>query len=275
VGRQKAADVGIEHRRFRGENGNSRAFEKHGAGSVSKIIRWKILMLGLHRYAKGMIMIRSEINRLQKQALEFFRENNFNLPEWGTWKLDDWNREKISAGEIKKRMLGWDVTDFGKGDFHKFGLLIFTLRNGPSDGSGEPYCEKIIVLRDGQTLPCHFHWSKIEDIINRAGGQLVIKLWNSDDSENPADTPVRVLVDGAIWKEVEAGGELVIEPGGSVTLTPLVYHEFRGSGGNVLIGEVSSINDDKKDNRFLETVPRFSSIEEDEPVFFYLCNEYP
>jgi D-lyxose ketol-isomerase len=172
-------------------------------------------------------------------------------------------------------MLGWDVTDFGKGDFEKYGLLVFTLRNGPCDGSGEPYCEKIIVLRDGQTLPHHFHWSKTEDIINRAGGQLVIKLWNSDDSEKLADTPVSVLVDGGIWVEMKAGEELVIPPGGSVTLTPHVYHEFSGRGETVLIGEVSSINDDTKDNRFLETMPRFSSVEEDEPVLFYLCNEYP
>ena len=172
-------------------------------------------------------------------------------------------------------MLGWDVTDFGKGKFRKFGLLVFTLRNGPSDGSGEPYCEKIIVLRDSQILPSHFHWSKTEDIINRAGGQLVIKLWNSDDSEKLADTPVKVLVDGGIWKKMEAGEQLVIPPGGSVTLTPCVYHEFSGRGETVLIGEVSSINDDTKDNRFLETIPRFSSIEEDEPILFYLCNEYP
>jgi len=222
-----------------------------------------------------MIMKRSEINQLQKQALEFFRGKKFSLPVWATWKPEDWKREGKSAGEIKKRRLGWDVTDFGKGEFQKFGLLVFTLRNGPSDGSGEPYCEKIIVLRDGQILPSHFHWSKTEDIINRAGGQLAIKLWNSDGFENLADTPVRVLVDGGIWKEVEAGGELVIPPGGSVTLTPRVYHEFSGRGENVLIGEVSSINDDKKDNRFLETIPRFSSIEEDEPILFYLCNEYP
>ena len=49
----------------------------------------------------------------------------------------------------------------------------------------------------------------------------------------------------------------------------------RSKGGDVLIGEVSSINDDTKDNRFLETIPRFTSIEEDEPALFCLCNEYP
>ena len=220
-------------------------------------------------------MKRSEINRLQKQALEFFQDNNFNLPDYATWRPADWESAGAETEEIKKRMLGWDVTDFGKDDFYKFGLLVFTLRNGPSDGSGEPYCEKIIVLREGQILPSHFHWSKTEDIINRAGGQLVIKFWNTDESENLSDSPVKVLVDGGIWKEVEAGGELMIPPGGSVTLTPHVFHEFGGRGGDVLIGEVSSINDDTKDNRFLETIPRFSSIEEDEPILFYLCNEYP
>ena len=220
-------------------------------------------------------MKRSEINHLEKEAIKFFKSNGFSLPDYATWKPTDWEKAGPEIKEIKKRMLGWDVTDFGKDDFQRFGLLVFTLRNGPTDGSGEPYCEKVMMLRNGQTLPSHFHWSKTEDIINRAGGQLGIKLWNSDESENLASTPVKVLVDGGIWKEVQAGVELVISPGGSVTLTPRVYHEFSGKEGDVLIGEVSSINDDTKDNRFLEEIPRFSRIEEDEPILFYLCNEYP
>ena len=222
-----------------------------------------------------MVMKRSEINQLQKQAIEFFKSNGFSLPDYAAWRPADWEKAGPEIEEIKKRMLGWDVTDFGKDDFHRFGLLVFTLRNGPSDGSGEPYCEKVMILRNGQTLPSHFHRSKTEDIINRAGGQLSIRLWNSEESENLSDTPVKVLVDGGVWKDVQAGDELVISPGGSVTLTPRVYHEFSGMEEDVLIGEVSSINDDTKDNRFLEEIPRFSHIEEDEPILFYLCNEYP
>jgi len=41
------------------------------------------------------------------------------------------------------------------------------------------------------------------------------------------------------------------------------------------LGEVSRVNDDEKDNRFLEPIARFSKIEEDEPAIYFLCGEYP
>ena len=43
----------------------------------------------------------------------------------------------------------------------------------------------------------------------------------------------------------------------------------------MLVGEVSSVNDDNADNRFLHTLPRFPSIDEDEPPLRLLCTEYP
>ena len=42
----------------------------------------------------------------------------------------------------------------------------------------------------------------------------------------------------------------------------------------VLVGEVSKVNDDNVDNRFLEPVGRFPSVDEDEPPIWLLCNEY-
>jgi len=48
----------------------------------------------------------------------------------------------------------------------------------------------------------------------------------------------------------------------------------RGSGA-VLLGEVSQCNDDNTDNRFYEKVGRFPAIEEDEPPYRLLCDEYP
>ena len=133
---------------------------------------------------------------------------------------------------------------------------------------------RVYILRCNRTLSEHVSF-KNGSRCQPYSAQLVIKFWNADDAENPMDTPVQVLVDGGILKEVKAGEELVVPPGDSVTLAPRVYYEFSGRGGNVLIGEVSSINDDTKDNRFLEPLPRFSSIEEDEPILYYLCNEYP
>jgi D-lyxose ketol-isomerase len=45
--------------------------------------------------------------------------------------------------------------------------------------------------------------------------------------------------------------------------------------GPVLLGEVSQCNDDNTDNRFSPPVGRFPTIEEDEPPYRLLCNEYP
>ena len=218
-------------------------------------------------------MKRSEINRLQKEALKFFAKNNFSLPEWATWRPDDWKKAGGAIYEIKRRRLGWDITDFGSGDFSKQGLVLFTLRNGLQDGSAELYCEKAMICRAGQMLPAHFHYSKTEDIINRAGGKLSLTLWNSDNKEKTSNSPVEVRIDG-IWRKQAAGRELLLSPGQSITLVPGVYHIISAKKADVLIGEVSSVNDDEKDNRFLKSTVRFMTIEEDEPILYYLCNEY-
>ena len=42
-----------------------------------------------------------------------------------------------------------------------------------------------------------------------------------------------------------------------------------------MLGEVSMCNDDVHDNRFYEPLGRFSTVEEDEPAYRLLCNEYP
>lgn len=43
----------------------------------------------------------------------------------------------------------------------------------------------------------------------------------------------------------------------------------------VLVGEVSKVNDDRTDNRFLEDQGRFPAIEEDEPIRHPLFSEVP
>ena len=52
-------------------------------------------------------------------------------------------------------------------------------------------------------------------------------------------------------------------PGESITLLPGVWHGFWGEGKDVLIGEVSTVNDDLTDNVFAEPIGRFAEIEED------------
>lgn len=97
--------------------------------------------------------------------------------------------------EIRENMFGWDVTDYGHGDFEKIGLLLFTLRNGNLQNPqyAKPYAEKMLITQVGQLSPNHFHWNKMEDIINRGGGTLMLQLWNSTSDGELADSEVTVL----------------------------------------------------------------------------------
>ena len=223
-------------------------------------------------------MKRSEINNNLIWAKELLERHQVKLPPFGYWTLEDWKRKTEETAVIRTVMLGWDITDFGNDNFEKFGAVLFTLRNGSLSDSamGTPYAEKLIVLRDGQRLPLHYHASKTEDIINRAGGVLAIKLYNSHkDGSVDQDSPVPVHLDGVL-KTVTPGEEILVMPGESITLKPFMYHLFwaKEGCGDLICGEVSSINDDKTDNYNAEPVSRFSTIEEDEAIVHPLCNEY-
>ena len=223
-------------------------------------------------------MTRSEINRHMAAAEALFAQYHIALPPWAYWSPERWNQVGEEAREIAWHGLGWDLTDFGSGDYERIGLLLFTLRNGRLDQpvSRKTYAEKLLVSAPGQVLPTHFHWHKTEDIIVRAGGRMVLQLWNADDQDGLSDTPVVVSLDG-IQRQVAAGETLVLEVGESITLEPRVYHSFWGEPGGppCIMGEVSAVNDDHTDNRFLDAVGRFPNITEDEPPRHLLCNDYP
>jgi D-lyxose ketol-isomerase len=198
------------------------------------------------------------------------------LPPWAYWSLTDWQKaQKENYREIIDNMLGWDITDFGSGDFYKRGLFLFTLRNGKLNVDKKPYAEKIMIVEENQETPMHFHWYKMEDIINRGGGNLVIELYNSTPDEGFADTPVNFKTDG-VERVVQPGGSVILSPGESICLEQGVYHRFYGEPGKgrVLVGEVSTVNDDTSDNRFHETVGRFPSIVEDEEPLHLLVSDY-
>ena len=59
-----------------------------------------------------------------------------------------------------------------------------------------------------------------------------------------------------------------------MTLLPGDWHAFWAEGGTVLIGEVSTVNDDETDNVFREPIGRFSDIEEDEAPLRLLVSDY-
>ena len=184
-----------------------------------------------------------------------------------------WEKHGGECREIRDNALGWDVTDFGKGNFGREGLTLFTIRNGNPAFDRKTYCEKIMFVREGQVTPIHFHWHKMEDIINRGGGDLCMKLWKADQKERMTETPCTFQVDG-ITTTLRAGEILRLRPGQSITFEPYMYHTFWAEGGDCLAGEVSTVNDDTADNRFHEPLGRYPQIEEDEAAEYLLCNEY-
>lgn len=220
-------------------------------------------------------MKRSEINRILLSAKAFMVEKHFILPPWANWNLADWRKNRENAGEIIENMLGWDITDFGSGEFYKRGLFLFTIRNGKFNVDKKPYAEKIMIVEENQETPMHFHQAKMEDIINRGGGNLVIELYNSTPDKKFDTAPVHFKTDG-VKRKVEAGGKVVLTPGESICLEQGMYHRFYGEQGQgkVLVGEVSMVNDDTSDNFFYEPVGRFPVIEEDDQPLHLLVSDY-
>jgi len=220
-------------------------------------------------------MKRSEVNVIITGVEAFFAEHRFMLPVWASWSPEEWKGRYDSCAEIIDNKLGWDITDFGGGDFKKRGLSLFTIRNGNWDKKDKMYCEKIMVADEEQETPMHYHWNKTEDIINRGGGNLVMELFMATNDDEFSQVPITVSIDGVLTT-VNAGESLILKPGQSICLRQRLYHRFYGQKGKgmVLIGEVSMVNDDASDNNFYGGIGRFPEIEEDEKPVRLLVNDY-
>lgn len=225
-------------------------------------------------------MKRSEVNAALKEMEQMIKEYRFSLPPFCHFTPEQWQEKGHDYDEIRENMLGWDITDYGLGNFDKTGFSLITIRNGNQqmkEKYKKTYAEKLLYIKEGQYAPMHFHWSKMEDIINRGGGNLLITVYNST-----ADEDLDRINDVAIHKDgreivVPAGTPIKLIPGESISIQPGLYHDFNVEAGTgpVLIGEVSQCNDDNIDNRFYEKMGRFPTIEEDEAPYRLLCNEYP
>lgn len=223
-------------------------------------------------------MKRSRINEIMAAADDMIRTYGFVLPPFAFWSPDEFASRKATARRVIEGRCGWDITDYGQGKFDELGLFLFTLRNGLlSDlkrGGGMCYAEKLLISRQDQLSPMHTHVIKAEDIINRGGATLVVELYGSDDTGTFAwDRGGLVRCDG-IERAYRPGDKLRLAPGESVTLMPGDWHAFWGEGGDVLIGEVSTVNDDLTDNIFREPIGRFAEIDEDVAPTHLLVSDY-
>lgn len=224
-------------------------------------------------------MKRSEINQILIEGDAFIRSFGTVLPPFANWSPEELKtRFETDTPSLLDARLGWDITDFGSGNFADCGLFLFAARNGSAadlaKGRGMLYAEKIMIVRENQITPLHRHVIKAEDIINRGGGNLVLTMFNSLADGSPDEHgDVQVATDARL-RTLKAGSHLSLAPGESVTLLPGNWHSFWGEGSDVLVGEVSTVNDDLTDNVFHQPVGRFSTIDEDEKPHRLLVSDY-
>jgi D-lyxose ketol-isomerase len=221
-------------------------------------------------------MNRSRINEILFAVDSFIRSFGYVMPPFAYWSPEEMKARK-PAGIVDAR-LGWDITDYGEGRFDEMGLFLFTVRNGSiADlvrGRGMLYAEKIMISRKDQYSPMHRHDLKAEDIINRGGGKLVLELFAPNpDGSIDRESDVTVPCDGVL-RTVKAGGKITLDPGESITLMPGVWHAFWAEQRDVLIGEVSTVNDDETDNIFEMDIKRFAGVKEDEAPAHLLVSDY-
>lgn len=208
-------------------------------------------------------MKRSKINAVIKEMEELIKKHGFEIPPFCKWTKEDWKNKNSEYDEIRDNMLGWDITDYGLGKFDEVGFALITIRNGNIKNAKykKPYAEKLLMLNAGQSAPMHFHFNKMEDIINRGGGDVLITVYNSNADGSFADTDVVINKDGREYT-VKAGSKVKLAPGESITIYPYLYHDFyvEKTSEKVLLGEVSMCNDDMTDNRFYENIGRFLKL---------------
>jgi D-lyxose ketol-isomerase len=222
-------------------------------------------------------MKRSAVDGAVDAALELAEACSFALPGFAHLSRAEWMERRDDLRSTMLRGLGWDVTDFGRGDFARYGLTLCTLRNGTLEerdaGRGQTYAEKLLAVQPRQETPFHLHRSKTEDIIHRGGAGVLVLEAHPADGDALGAGAVRTLVDG-IETELAAGEQVRLTAGQSLQVPAGVFHRFWAEDGAVLAGEVSGVNDDVADNHFLETSERYPGIEEDVPARYLLVSDF-
>ena len=189
-------------------------------------------------------MKRSQINEIHREAAACFERHGWALPPEPRW----------------------DITDFGLGEFDRFGLVLINL------AEESEYCEKLMYARAGQTTPLHTHAQKKEDIICRHGA-LVLELWAGHPEQTERGASFSIRVNGGL-QPLRSGEPLTLQAGERITLTPGIYHAFWAGGPDCIIGEVSTANDDANDNIFVNPdIGRFPEVDEDEPARVRLLSD--
>ena len=173
-------------------------------------------------------MKRSEINKALRELEALCEKYHCYLPPFCHFTPEEWKTKGHEYDEVRDCMLGWDITDFGQGDFDKCGFSLITIRNGNramADKYPKVYAEKLLYLKEGQYAMNHFHWYKTEDIINRGGGNVLIRVYNSlPNEEIDYESDVTVHTDGRTYT-VPAGTQVRLTPGESIHIQQYMYQD--------------------------------------------------
>jgi D-lyxose ketol-isomerase len=215
-------------------------------------------------------MKRSQINAALQAARDLLARCQWDLPEWADWSEAEHAANPAVSACLYAQELGWDVTDFGQGDFEARGVTSFCIRNGePALLSNQPGCEHLHFVADGQIWPFHAHKAKREEITVRCGGNLMVAFTRHGSFE---DAPV--WIDGSPINDPYSRF-IRLSPGQSISIPCGLQHSLwsEPNSGPTLFSETSTSRNDRSDSFFLEEQTRFLPIDEDQPKLLPLWHE--
>ena len=96
-------------------------------------------------------MKRYEINKALKELEAICEKLHCYLPPFCHFTPEQWQEKGHEYDEIRDCCLGWDITDYGMGDFDKVGFSLITIRNGSRkepDKYPKVYAEKLLYLKE-------------------------------------------------------------------------------------------------------------------------------
>ena len=99
-------------------------------------------------------MKRSEINRALREMEEFCRRERCYLPPFCSFTPEEWREKGHEYDEVRDCALGWDITDYGLGDFERVGFSLITIRNGCHGLRSRRFrARRLFAHHDPQRLP--------------------------------------------------------------------------------------------------------------------------
>ena len=102
-------------------------------------------------------MKRSEVNKALRELEAMCQKYRCYLPPFCHFTPEEWETKGHEYDEVRDCCLGWDITDYGQGNFDKIGFSLITIRNGSQtmrEKYPKVYAEKLLFLKEGHyTVP--------------------------------------------------------------------------------------------------------------------------